>query len=198
MIAIFRSTSQALHFAYLVQSFEASPESQLAKEIRKHMKMLGESDHRSTVDFGGLNPLEIRAQCAMIRGAVDSKLAKHEADAIKARYGLVASIKSPDGERRMEIGEERREAIIGLSDYLHPQFDSIPRKALCWLVSRAVGNVAAMRPSYRVIEEQCGGSRSEFSRIAPKLTARISGIEGTAIDKLTPLFEGGGLVESGG
>jgi hypothetical protein len=192
--AIFQSTGQALHFAYLIQSFEAAPESVMAKEMRKHLAMLGETERRSTVDFGGLNPLEIRGQMAMVRSAVNSRLPKPEADAIKARYGLVMTSKLPDGTGSAEISEERRLAIIELAEYLHPQFDNVPRLALVWLISRAVGNVASMRPAFKTIATMFGGSAATMCRVNPKLLVRLAQLERAGIDRLTPVFEREGLV----
>lgn len=191
---IFTSTGQAVHFAYLVQSFEACPESQFAKEMRKHQAMLGELGYRSTVDFSGLNPMEIRGQMAMVRSAVESKLPKPESDALKARYGTVTVRKLPDGTRHAEMSEERRLAITGLADYLHPQFDSVPLLALAWMISRAVGNVAAMRPAFKTIAAQFGSSAATMSRKNPKLLERLAGLEMSGIDRLTPIFEREGLV----
>lgn len=74
--AMFRSTSQALHFSYMIQAYEVSVENIMSKAIRAIMKELGiwnEGDP-STVDFSGLSPLEIRGQCAMIRAIVRDRL----------------------------------------------------------------------------------------------------------------------------
>lgn len=86
---IFRTIEQALHVAFLFEILPATQKSQMQALIEKLQEHLGVVNRREagTLNFGGMNALEIRGQCAMIRAAVDSKLMEPEANAIKARYG---------------------------------------------------------------------------------------------------------------
>lgn len=196
MRPIFNTTAQAVHFSFLIQAYEASPESQMGKMMRRAAEEV-DGTHRSTVHLDGLNPLEIRGQCALIRGAIAHQLPKPEADAMRARYGLVMTRNLPDGTREVELSEERHKAIFDLADYLLPQFQNIPRLALVHLVMREVGNLSAMQYPFKTIEQLCGGSHSTMHREFPKLRDKIHALEKRALLILTPIFERDGVVDAG-
>jgi hypothetical protein len=105
--AIFRSTSQALHFAYMIQAYDVSVESVMAKAIRGLMKELGiwDTGKPSTVDFGGLSRLEVRAQCAMIRAVVIDRLPDPESWTIQARYNVDQTV---DEKGRLKYHNQER------------------------------------------------------------------------------------------
>ena len=73
----------------------------MSKAMRIIMMELGlwNTGEPSTVNFGGLNALEVRAQCSMIRAAVRDRLPAPEAWAVQARYGI-NEITLADGRRK--------------------------------------------------------------------------------------------------
>lgn len=194
--AIFRSTSQALHFAFLIEAYEMSVESIMSKAIRHRMMECGIwRDAPSTVDFCGLNALEVRAQCAMIRAAVRDRLPAPEAWAVQARYG-VNEIVLEDGERRPVFSRGRYDSIQSLSNWIAPSLRGMNVMAIDLLVARAVdGKVADV--SFRQMAEQLGMSKSTWHRALADVRARLRGLENMAIDRLSPAFIADGLVEYG-
>lgn len=88
--AIFTSVEQALFVAYLMESLPVTQKSQMQVLIERAMEEAGiaQKRERGTINFSGLTPLEIRGQCAMIRGAVEHGLPHPERDAVLAKYGF--------------------------------------------------------------------------------------------------------------
>lgn len=198
--AMFRSTSQALHFSYMIQAYEVSVENIMSKAIRAIMKELGiwNEGEPSTVDFSGLSPLEIRGQCAMIRAIVRDRLPGPEAWAIQARYG-VNEIAMIDGKKRFVFSRERYEAIMNLGNWMAPSFPNFNPLAVDILVAKAVGAVSKNQSggiTFRELAEQFGASKDTWSRALVDVAKRINAIENRAIDSLTPEFERDGLVSS--
>lgn len=192
--AIFRSTSQALHFAYLIEAYEVAVESVMSKAIRRLMMECGIwRDEPSTVNFGGLNALEVRAQCAMIRAAVRNRLPAPEAWAVQARYGI-NEIVLEDGERRPVFSRERYDAIQNLSTWIAPSLRGMNVMAIDLLVARAVDKRVA-DVSFRQMAEQMGMSKSTWQRALADVRARLRGLENMAVDRLSPAFIDDGLVE---
>ncbi|MCP3022286.1 hypothetical protein [Cupriavidus basilensis] len=91
--AMFMDAGQAIQFAFLMEEYESSPECMTWQAIRKVLQMLGlrrrleEMIGRTgTVNFKGLQPLEIRGQCQMIRSSVAHRLHPAEAAVLIARH----------------------------------------------------------------------------------------------------------------
>lgn len=195
---IFRSTTQALHFAYIIQAYEVSVESIMSKAIRRLMMECGVwRDEPSSVDFGGLSQLEVRAQCAMIRSAVISHLPDTESWTIQARYG-VTDVEDSNGARTFHFSRERTDAIMALSDWIKPQFDEIRREALDLLVARHFSERAELRVSFRTLSDHFGASHMTYARAFKQIRGRLYQLESVAVDRLTPLFQAHGVVESHG
>lgn len=192
--AIFRSTSQALHFAYLIQAYEVSVESIMSATIRRLMMDCGIwRDEPSTVNFGGLNALEVRAQCAMIRAAVRSRLPGPEAWAVQARYGINEIVTEDGSGRRAVFSRERYDAILRLGDWLAPSFPGINPLAVDLLVARAVDRRVA-DVTFRQMAEQFGASKNTWNRALHDIRKRLEGLEKMAIGRLDPGFVAEGLV----
>lgn len=86
---IFRSVDQALHVAFLMEILPVRERGQMGRIIARMMVEAGVTAGRSeagSVNFGGLSPLEVRGQCAMIRAAVRDLLPAHETAAIHAWF----------------------------------------------------------------------------------------------------------------
>jgi hypothetical protein len=192
---IFRTTSQALHFAYIMDAYESSVESVMAKAIRHRMKESGiwDTGVPSTVDFGGLNALEVRGQCAMIRAAVNSRLPRHEAWAVQATYGICDTIK--EGEKEILVfTNERQGAIRKLSKWMVPSLRDLNSRAVYTLVGRAVDRRCSV--TLREMSGKYGLSQSTLFRSLNDVRHRIDTLVDMAIGRLTPVFIVDGLVES--
>ena len=192
---IFRSTSQALHFAYLIEAYEVSVESIMSKAMRIIMMELGlwNTGEPSTVNFGGLNALEVRAQCAMIRAAVRSRLPAPEAWAVQARYGINEIILA-DGQRKPVFSRERYDAIMRLGDWLSPIFSHFNPLAVDLLVARAVDKRVA-DVTFRQMAENFGLDHSTYAYALKRVRGKLEGLEKMAINRLEPAFMTDGLVE---
>lgn len=196
---IFKSTSQAIHFSYLIEAYEPGAESAMGKIIRKRMQELGLENNdgvESTVDFDGLNALEVRGQAAMIRGAINTKLTHAESWAVKAKYGLTRVTERKGLKKSYSFTSERIDAMRNLSAYIAPAFAShgLAERSVLWLVAKACGEIEAVRPSFRDIEELTGASKSQLCRVYPDVKKMLRGLEQRAVDRLTPLFKKEGIV----
>lgn len=195
---IFRSTTQALHFAYLIQAYEVSPESIMTKAIRRLMMECGIwREEPSTVDFGGLTQLEVRAQCAMIRSAVDNHLSGPEAWSVQARYGVV-NVVNENGQRVFFFSRERLAAIMSLADWLGPTLPAVARESVDLLVARHFSGKTDPRLSFRCLAEKFGGSHMAYARAFKEVRHRAECFEVSAVTSLTPRFEAHGVVEARG
>lgn len=194
---IFGSVTQALHFSYLIEAYEVSPESIMAKVLKRMMKDLAIWDEStaSTVDFGGLNPLEVRAQCAMIRAAVRNHLLQPEMWALQARYGLT-HVSDEHGTKRFWYSPERIAAIRSLADLLRPAHENVPFMAMDLLVVKHFSERAEHRASFREMEVAWGTSRMTFSRAFHQIQTRLQALENEGIATLRPIFEDHGVIET--
>ncbi|MDR1662524.1 MAG: hypothetical protein LBR95_08915 [Azoarcus sp.] len=192
--AIFRTTSQALHFSYVIQAYEPSAESVMAKVVRRLMKESGVWDvgAPSTVNFDGLNALEVRAQCAMIRAAVHDRLPGPECWVIQARYGI-NDIVAEDGQRKY-CNQEKFEAILNLADWMRPSLRDVSPLAVDHLVANATGGKGVRKRTLRELAEQFGKSKDTWRRSLCDVRRRLDALENLAIDRLTPGFVAEGIV----
>lgn len=196
---IFQSTSQAIHFSYLIEAYEPGAESAMGKIIRKRMEELGiaqDANINSTVDFAGLNAMEVRGQAAMIRSAITIHLTKPEGWALKARYGLTRVAEHKGRPKTYSFSSERLDALRNLATYLAPAFmaHKICERTTLWLITKACGEIEAVRPSFRDIEVLTGASKSQLCRFYPEVRKMLKGLEQRGIDRLTPLFKKEGIV----
>jgi len=194
--AIFKSTSQAVHFSFIMESLEASSESVMAKMLREHLMSLGLwKSEPGSINFGGLTSLEIRGQCAMIRASCRTKLFGPEFWVIVSRYGMVKVGKTRDGETAYYLPPEKAEALDSLAGWLTAEHASLPPEVLKLLVIRATSNVEGMRPTFRAISEKSGCNKDTLCRHAKKISHRLRELETLAFDRLTPYFERDGVIE---
>lgn len=217
MTAIFQSTSQALHVSFLVMSNEPRQKNVLRQALIRHIEELrnpspglldwlsqlrGESS--GTVNFGGLNMEEIRAQCAMVTQIVQDHLPAPEMHVIRARNIPSEAVEvGKDDERRpiydYRFSGERQESFRFIADWLNKAgaYNSIGSTALLYLVSRSFAERREVRASFREISKECGANYLIYYRLYPKVKEAIASLEGLATARLTHHFERTGLVESG-
>lgn len=190
MSQIFMSVPRALHFAYLIQAYPAAPESLLARVMRQHIEQcdVWEPRRARVVDFGGLNSLEVRAECAAIRLHVERELTDLPCAVIKARYGLT-DYSDAGGERRFFFSRERANAIRYLSsDWAQLQFADVSESVLDLLIARHFADRRRTPITLRGLAETFGRNHTFYRRIANRLEEQLVLIENRALDDLTPLF----------
>ena len=99
--AIFENAGQAVHVAFLIMAQEATQDAPLRKALIRIMESikLDSGNQRNwldqlrgergagTVNFEGLSPGDIRAQCALITQAVKTNLPEIERWVLQAKYG---------------------------------------------------------------------------------------------------------------
>ena len=178
---IFRSVEQALHFSFLMAELPVSQKSQMQEIYRHGGKRVTEEDHhQSTIHFGGLSPLEVRGQCAMVRAVVNDHLLDSERQAICARYSY--RIEKSTGVRAM-----RDQAIPLLSCQ-----DEWPTMAMAW----SIFGTAEQRDglSVRLIADEYALSKSAVARDVMEIRRIARTLEGRAYDKLHEIFMQSGLI----
>lgn len=87
---IFQSVEDALFVSFLIGTLPVRGGStQLQRMIEQAMRDAGRLSELEPgrISFGGLSPLEVRGQCAMVVACVKDRLPAHEAAAIHARFG---------------------------------------------------------------------------------------------------------------
>ena len=109
MEAIFSSTGQAVHVAFMVMSQPAMQDAPLRKALIRAMESIRLDGQQhdwlaqlrgapsESVNFGGLNGDEVRAQCVMITQAV-KHLPRAEMWTLQAKYGYVEFEDVGDGD----------------------------------------------------------------------------------------------------
>jgi hypothetical protein len=186
MSAIFMSVPRALHFAYLIQAYVNAPESVMARIMRWHVEECDVWEPRKarTVDFSGLNGLEIRAECAGIRAHVVRVLPPLECAVIQARYGLTDYV-DEEGGRRYFFDRERCAAIQHLAtSWALPQHAEVLPVVLDLLVARHFADKRRTPITLRGIAESFGKSHTHYRRIANRLESQLILIENRALDGL--------------
>jgi hypothetical protein len=195
MSQIFMSVPRALHFAYLIQAYPAAPESIMARIMRMHVEDcdIWEPRKAKTVDFSGLNSLEIRAECANIRGHIERILPDLERNVILARYGLTDYV-DEGSVRRFFFQKERSDAMQALGDWagtyypeLMPTTDDAPRP-LDFIVARYFASKKTTPITLRQLADAFGRNHTFYGRIARKLEEKLMLIENRALDQITPVF----------
>lgn len=197
---IFQSTGQALAVSFLIMSVEArqknafrlvlmriieSVEEPTAKLRAWYKELQGEA---GTVNFAGLDPYEVRGQCAMVTRAVADHLPAPERDAVWAKYGLQ---------------KEKGDGVTGLAQYVAAQLtisDDIAIRALVYGYfdgskrkpydpKKGTGGL-----SYQEISEQRGIHIKTLHRANAVISRTSNILLGMAETRLTPMFRRDGLV----
>lgn len=190
MSQIFMSVPRALHFAYLIQAYEAAPESIMARIMRMHVEDcdIWEPRKARTVNFDGLNAYETRAECANIRAHVERILTPLECNVIRARYGLT-EYADEGSERRFFFSRERTDAIQYLAHkWATHKYPDLELPVLDLLVARFFASRKTTPITLRAIADAFGRSHTFYGRVANKLEADLVKIENRALDQLEPVF----------
>lgn len=147
-----------------------------------------------TINFDGLSGDEIRAQCAMVVGAVRDHLLKPERNAVWLRYACGMPARPASATRAADPGippsAEWKRALVEMRTYLRPSLTVTNGKAIMALI--AGHSQARLRQdglSYREISEETHVTVRTLERNAQIVRKRLAELEREAVKRLTPLFE---------
>lgn len=192
--AIFQTVWQALHLSFLIMSLEARQKNALRMALIQIMEAIEHPTAKQsawldqlrgtgggTVNFAGLDPYEVRAQCAMVTQAVRDHLPPPEKFAIWTRFGTQT---------------ERAAGVAGLADYMKPHLnfgDEIAIRALVY--GHSVPGMRQKGLSYPEIAKERGINARTLRRGAAVIASTCRILESMAVERLRPMFERDGLVE---
>lgn len=195
MDAIFRSTPQALHVAYLVMSEPVREKNGFRLTLIRIIESIGTLNRRQaafleylygqksgSINFDGLDPLEVRGQCAMITAAVLHQLAPAERHAIWIRYAR---------------GTERKKGVIWMSKKLRATVN-VNLNAVRYLVAEQSLPKEERDPekTFQYISDKTQVPVRTLERAAAIIRKQLAAYQNAAYDKLTPMFERDGLVNA--
>lgn len=183
-MAIFQTSGQAVHFSYVIEAYDASPQSQMAMIMRSVMKHLEGEGVLSSIDFDGLTPIEVRGQCAMIRSCVRNHLRAMEANALEARYS--------------RDRDTKRLAIRALADYYGPIVGINPSLALALMWRQHVDQDRKRDFTLRMIAKDYAVPYSTAQRSAVALSDQLNRLEGSALSNLHQHLVDDDVIESSG
>lgn len=181
--SIFRNVNQALHMAYLMHVLPVTQKGTTQTMIEHMVRQAGlrtEDYIDSTIDFSGLSPLEVRGQCALIRGAVDHHCTPIERAAIVAYYALDST--KAEGVRVL------RQHVSPLLNMDNPSLEML----IVWCV-HAQG-AAREQCTERAIAGEYGMSQSTVHRAINTVRAEARRLRLQGQDALMPMFERDELV----
>lgn len=177
---IFKNIPHALRVSFFLEGLPVSTKSPtriLIEDLMKNSGRVFQDEYKSSINWGGLNPFDIRAQCAMVRAMVQDHLTKPEKYAIWARYGTV-----------VECGNvfTLNNGASGMYTYLDPLL-LIKGDALKYLIS----NFYMMRghPSMRDIGIHFDIDLNKIAREKKKIASHAERLENMGCAKLNELNE---------
>jgi hypothetical protein len=181
--AIFRSVGQALHVSFLMEILQPTQRVSTQLLIDSIREQLGKTEARieSTINVGGMSPLEFRGQCAMVVAAVRHHLPHPEHAAVRARFGHQLT---------------KAGGVQDLAEYLQPQTGvqhDLAVRAIVWSQYHRGSQRAADRWSLRAIERETGVPINSLRRCATVVRQVGFALEMRADDRLGELFERTGL-----
>jgi hypothetical protein len=186
--AIFRSVSQALHVAFVIDVLPVTQKSNTQVLIERLMEDAGvarSARDEGSVNFSGLSPMEVRGQCAMVRAAVRHHCTDVEAHALHAWFA----------------DQNASEKILGV----HAMRDQARARCLFTVEAPAAQLLIAWhihasgrlrdQVTERAIADENGLSQSTVHRNIVAVRKMASGFRRQGMDRLEALFARDGLVE---
>lgn len=204
--AVFATAGQAVHVAFIILAQEAQQDAPLRKALIRAMESVKLSGNQldwldqlrgassGSVNFGGLDGNDVRAQCAMITQAVRTKLPAPEMWALQAKFGQT-DFEDVDGLRRYAFSAERITAIKGLADWLAPSFAQINSFAMDCMIGKIYANHKKIEISFRDLAKSFGGNHMTYARAFKCMRSRLLALEAVAIGRLEPHFFAQGVIE---
>lgn len=185
MTAVFRSVNQALHFAYLIEVMPPTtkcPTQALIEGLMEDAGVKREIQRDGTINLAGLNPLEVRGQCAMIRGAVDHHCVPQERFAILAWFSHNA---------------RKAEGVRFLRDWCTPLWtveSPSARMAITWRANLTDDSKAAALCSERMIAGEHQLAKSTVHDQLVKINKACHLLRRRGMARLEDMFASDGLI----
>lgn len=182
---IFRSVSQALHVSYLMAILpptQKSPTQVLINDLMDQAGVKREVERDGTINFGGLSPLEVRAQCAMVISAVKNHLQAPERHAVEAWFAHDA---------------RKADGVRFLCDWCTPHWtieSPQARMMITWRINVSDDSAAAKHCSIRDITGEHGIPKSTAHDQLVKVAKVIQTLRSHGMAQLEWMFQEHGLV----
>lgn len=186
--AIFRTVGQALHVAYLMEMLpptQKGPTQTVIEQLMREAGVTREVERDGTLNFRGLSPMDVRAQCAMVRGAVLHHCMEAERHAIIGWYAHNSS--KADGVRFLHQWMGRLWTIE------NPDAQMM----MMWRANVTEGSKAARFCSVRDIAGQHGIPKSTVQDQMTAIIRRIRALRRNGENRLEELFGRSGLIDCG-
>ncbi|MDE2403065.1 MAG: hypothetical protein KGL90_15520 [Burkholderiales bacterium] len=185
--AVFRTVNQALHVSHMIASLPPTSKSNTQTVIEQLMRDAGvmrEVERDGTLNFAGLSPLEVRGQCATVRGAVLHHCTEAERMAIWAWFAH---------------DQTKAEGVRYLRDWCAPRFslegDHV-RMLITWRASVTDDSAAARHCSIRDIAGEHGLAKSTVQRNIANISKACKGLRNRGAWRLEEMFIAHGLVDN--
>lgn len=180
---VFQNVAQALHVSFLMAILPVTQKVSTQILIESIRQQLGKTEARiaSTINMGGMSPLEFRGQCAMVTAAAHHHLTAPEHAAIRCRYGHQMT---------------KAQGVMALAEYLQARCGikhDWALRALVWSHYHHGSQRAADRFSLRQIEAETGVPKSTLADAVKHVRDAAAGLEQRAEGRLEVLFARTGL-----
>jgi hypothetical protein len=180
---VFRSVGQALHVSYLMAVLPPTQRGSTQVLIDSLREQLGKTERRigSTINMGGMSPLEFRGQCALVTAAARHHLPPPEHAAVRARFGHLTT---------------KVEGVLALAEYVQPASgvsNAVAVGLIVWRQYHRGSQRAPDRWSLRAIEKKTGVTVHALRRCAEVARKMGESLEVRAESRLAELFERTGL-----
>ncbi len=182
--AIFQNASHALHVSYLIHSLPATTKSPTAIVIDQLVKQNHVWDgvpvrDAAKVNFSGLSPIEVRAQCAQVVSMVNHLAHPAERAACEAVYGLQVL---------------KANGVRGMSAYCAPalQMDEEPLLYIAWHVFARAHQREGI--THAAIAEQFGMTLQAVRYASDTVKKYGKHLHDRALEALHQRFLVGGLI----
>ena len=204
--AVFENVGQAVHVSFLIMAQEAKQDAPLRAALIKAMESVQLNGRQrcwleqlrgtasGSINFGGLDGNEVRAQCALVLQAVKHRLPKTEMWVLQAKYGQT-DFEDVDGRRRFAFSVERIEAIKGLADWFRPMFPGLNPNAVDCMLGRLFANHKQLDITVRDLAKSFGASHMTYQRASTRMQGHVRELEQMAFNRLAPSFVADGVVE---
>jgi hypothetical protein len=192
---IFKSAAQAVFFAYMMHGLPVRRTSGLQRAIWQATEGLGfkEKVAIGSINFNGLDDLEVRGQCAMIRLHVETLPHKLASYALQSKFGLT-QMSEMNGQKRMAFSPEKIEAMRALTAILSAQFDGLSQTALMLLIARCCADADSLKPTLREIAKATSISKSTLFRKEADVAKAVFKLVALGLDMLEPTWRKDGLI----
>ncbi|MED5615133.1 hypothetical protein [Janthinobacterium sp. P210005] len=204
--AVFENVGQAVHVSFLIMAQEAKQDAPLRAALIKAMESVQLNGRQrcwleqlrgtasGTINFGGLDGNEVRAQCAMVLQAVKHRLPKTEMWVLQAKYGQT-DFEDVDGKRRFAFSAERIEAIKGLAEWFRPMYPDLNPLAIDCMLGRLFANHKQLDITVRDLAKSFGSHHMTYQRASTRMQGHLRELEQMAFIRLAPSFVADGVVE---